>query len=152
LTAPAIEALGRYFTGKTSKQLEGNKRIEAVMVMNICFTAPVECGKVKPRSHYRRLQPLCQGLGALIARQGDLAGLQVRTRAWQILLSAPPATLTGPLHSWMQAFAAHAEADNISVAQRQTLQEALTARADEPGFIAAFSEIVENLQALESSG
>jgi hypothetical protein len=156
LTQPAITALAAYFTqAAVSDELnfKDMANVDVVRVFDVCF--PVS-GSTHRNTYYRRLQPLCEAIGAFIAAQpsanpvlseSGILSARACTRVAQTFMRAPTPTLNGPLRSWILAFAARLGAGHVSAAEKEVLQQAVARRGRNRRFANAFAPIIEGLHA-----
>jgi hypothetical protein len=145
LTAPAIAALSQYLTNNSDPFVETGLRplVSAALhhaehALDVCFPGPRES------AHYQRLQPLCQGIAALIEHGLYMEAGGLCVRAARVLESAPAEALAGPLSSWIEAFTRRSDADNLGPVERDILWRACSAASDDAA--TAFTPISESLQ------
>jgi hypothetical protein len=130
LTAPAAPALGHYFADmlpfSQSDPGGGVVRDQAMWAAENCF------GEASyTESHYLRLQPLIEGLGAFLARQNKEEGWQLGLVAVDVLDRAPTSMLTGPLASWVSAFAQRHDQGNLSDTECSRLQNLISSQSSD---------------------
>jgi hypothetical protein len=156
LTAPAVEALGRFYARPAAEQeLLAQRAYQSdsstvpagVGVTRGQAEAVVVTALLGPRelAHYERLRPLCEGLGAYLARQPSIAGESLCIQAARALRSAPTAALAGPLASWVKAFARRIDEEKLSGMERNILQNIIADQMLDSALAPAFGPIAERL-------
>jgi hypothetical protein len=142
LSAPAIEALGRFFAHS-----HGTKSFGKMVALAIWECLPES--KATALDDYWRLQPILEGVAAFMAhisdkKKGDKFGVPT----WAVLpvAEAPVAALAGPLRTWVDVVALALDNDNLTGSERSFLYQRIKADRNDPAFAHAFAPIIERLQ------
>jgi hypothetical protein len=142
LTDPAVRCLAQFFA-TPPREFEQRARDGADSAIRQLF---IDGGVSDEPEHYLRLQPLCEGVGALLARPHahDPARSEgmVEFRAAAVLFSAPTFAAAGPLASWVAALANRAKARNLDSHTRAVLRNIITDQtSDSPARKNAFAAL-----------
>jgi hypothetical protein len=150
LTAPALQVLAHYFLSPSLSGADmptpASLRAGATHAIEHCFMLQPAAVKADPEL-YRRLAPLCEGLGAFFLWLPHLDHNQtsITRYAINVLSEAPAEAVRGPLRSWVRAFTERANAGKLGVTECALLEALIESRAAEAGLEGVFEELARRL-------
>lgn len=150
LTAPAIEALGRYFASPAADtKAAQDLGIASIEAFHTCSPR-----RLTPLEHYEQLRPLCEGLGVYLGSNLEEAQIgflraDIFVATAKALSFAPTDALRGPLRSWIEAVAAREREGVLEPATREILRALIRVRATDVGFDEAFAPLRDSDRARE---
>jgi hypothetical protein len=147
LTAPAVTALGSYYTSHIHDSEQLSRQVSGVL-FDLCFLRNPERdsffkGSEHDEAHYLRLQPLCASLAEFVRNQPQLPGTAFLVNMAAAMELAPVAALAGPLHSWVLAFAERYDVGTLPDDVWGPLNSLIHEHKDNAQFASAFAPLIE---------